>query len=368
MTRESCFLQPTSVLEQLTAELGEIVALDARHLRRFLPAVQSGRPAESAAKESAARDHQAARRSRVPKVSGAVAVIRLHGVITPRNDWYGMSVETFETLFDAALATDRIRGIVIDTDTPGGSVYGIPAAARKIYDARGSKPVVAITNSLNASAGYYLTSAADRVYAVPGSDTGSIGVWSMHVNQEKWLEELGIELRLFSAGKYKVEGHPFGPLDEEGETEFQRRVDGYYEDFLSAVARHRGVTPSTVRNGFGEGRVVGATKAAELGMVDRVLTMDQLRASMGVARSGSSAAADADLQAYFAEALGLDAEPEEPGDDGPEPPAADSRTPPAAGTDTDEDGEQTPNLNESGENVEIRRKRLQLRQQMCRLT
>ena len=363
MTRES----PVAVaMRNLLSELGDLLFLDVTRVQRYLqPFLLLAN--DRLSDEQRHQAELAARKARIPRVSGGVAVYRMYGTVHPRGGW-GCSLDELDTFLNIALATKEIKGVIFDVDSPGGSVYGVDAMARKIYDARGAKPMVAITNFLNASAAYYLSSAVDQLYAEPGSDTGSIGVWSAHINAQKFFEEWGVDIRLFHAGKYKVEGHPFGPLDEEGEGEFQRRVDDYYGEFIDAVARHRGVRSTDVRNGFGEGRVVGAKRAMELGMIDRVLTMDQLRASMGVARSGSSAAADADLQAYFAEALGLDAEPEEPGDDGPEPPAADSRTPPAAGTDTDEDGEQTPDLNESGENVEIRRKRLQLRQQMCRLT
>lgn len=343
-----------AAMQHLLTDLGDMVAMDLSRLQRYLQPLLL-QPTDTLTGEQLSRAELAARRARIPKVSGGVVVIRLAGIITPRS-WYGTSIESLEQLLDAALASDHIKGIVLDVDSPGGSVYGVDSLARRIYDARGSKPMVAITRHLNASAAYYLSSAVDQLYAEPGSDTGSIGVWNMHVNESGWLEQLGVELRLFSAGKYKVEGHPWAPLDEEGEAEFQRRVDYYYGEFVEAVARHRGVKPADVRGGFGEGRVVNAKKAAELGMVDRVLTMDQLRASMGVARSGSSASADRDLEAMFAEAMGL------PVDDTDEAESEAARAPAAAASSPAPE----PAPEQSEENLEIRRKRLGLKMQQSR--
>ncbi|MCI0547728.1 MAG: S49 family peptidase, partial [Candidatus Rokubacteria bacterium] len=104
----------------------------------------------------------------------------------------------------------------------------------------------------------------------PSSYTGSIGVWTMHADLSKMLDEIGIKVSLISAGKYKVEGNWFEPLGEEARAALQVDVDDAYREFLGAVARHRGVTAAAVRNGYGEGRVLNAQRAKEAGLVDKI--------------------------------------------------------------------------------------------------
>jgi ClpP class serine protease len=89
------------------------------------------------------------------------------------------------------------------------------------------------------------------------------------------LDKEGVKVSLISKGKYKTEGNPYEPLTDEGRAAIQERVNEYYDAFVNAVARNRGVKPTSVRNGYGEGRVVGASQALEMGMVDRIGTLDE---------------------------------------------------------------------------------------------
>ena len=100
-------------------------------------------------------------------------------------------------------------------------------------------------------------------------------------------EKAGVKVTMISAGKFKTEGNEFEPLSDEARAAIQKRVDGYYSSFTGAVAKGRGVTPSAVRGGFGEGRVVGANEAVSLGMADRIGTLESTLAGFGV--SGYSA-------------------------------------------------------------------------------
>mgnify|MGYP001562063068 CR=1 FL=1 len=234
------------------------------------------------------------RKPTMPKVSGTVAVMPLTGTLTQAgDDWFGgTSTDAFGRAFDAAMAHQNIAGIVIKIDSPGGSVYGTQALADKVFTARGSKPVVAIADSLAASAAYWVGTAAEKFVVTPHGDVGSIGVWSAHEDISKMLEKMGVNITLVSAGKFKVEGHPFGPLDAEAKGEMQRRVDSFYSDFIDAVAKQRGVRASAVRNGFGMGRVVNAKEAAEEGMVDGVMSLDEvLRGMVGSVRKQTNKAA-----------------------------------------------------------------------------
>ncbi len=230
--------------------------------------------------------------------AGSVAVLPLFGVIAHRANMVhdssgGTSVERFTAQFRQALADPSVGAIVLDVDSPGGTVNGVDELSAEIHRARGQKPIVAIANSLAASAAYWIATAADELVVTPTGEVGAIGVLAAHEDLSAAMEKAGIRTTLISAGKYKGEGTPYFPLGDEAKAAIQERVDDYYDLFTRAVARNRGVSVRDVREGFGEGRVVGARRALRLGMVDRIETLDQVLARLanaGAGRSGSGAA------------------------------------------------------------------------------
>jgi signal peptide peptidase SppA len=239
----------------------------------------------------------------LPRSEGTVAVIPIHGVIERTRTYWG---DVFAEEIGAAIATlvdrDDIGAIVLDVDSPGGVVFGIPELGEQIRAARKAKPIYAVTGSQMASAAYWIGSAASKLFAAPSAQVGSIGVWSAHVDVSKLLDEIGIKVTLISAGKYKVEGHMFAPLEEEASAAMQERVNHYYDEFVAAVARNRGLRETRVRNGFGEGRELVAPDALDEGMIDGIATLGDLVAAIVPKRRGSrQASALADLAIEEAE-------------------------------------------------------------------
>ena len=223
------------------------------------------------------------------RASGAVAVLPLYGVIAQRAGLMtetsgGTSTEQFTRMFRSALADTQVGAIVIDVDSPGGTVNGVEELSAEIYAARGAKPIVAVANSLAASAAYWIATAADELVVTPTGEVGSIGVLAAHEDDSAHFEQQGIKTTLISAGKYKVEGNPYEPLSDEARAYLQERVSDYYDMFVGAVARNRGAGIQAVRNGFGEGRVVGAKQAKALGMADRIDTLDDTIARLQTGR------------------------------------------------------------------------------------
>ena len=174
-----------------------------------------------------------------------------------------------------ALADESVSQILIDIDSPGGSVYGVAELADEIVAARAQKPIVAIANSLAASAAYWIGCSASEFYVTPGGEVGSIGVWQAHFDYSQALAAEGVTPTLISAGTYKVEGNPYAPLDPEAQAFMQSRVDDYFLTFSKAVAKGRGVPIAQVRNGMGQGRVLGADAALEQNLVDGIVTLDE---------------------------------------------------------------------------------------------
>lgn len=224
-----------------------------------------------------------------------IAVLPLYGVVTQRGNMVddisgpgSTSTQQFTSALRQVLADDTVGQILIDIDSPGGSVYGVAELASEIVKARAQKPVVAVANSLAASAAYWIGCSANEFYVTPGGEVGSIGVWQAHFDYSKALEEEGVKTTLISAGKFKVEGNPYVPLDSEAQAFMQSRVDDYYNAFIQAVAVGRGVTVDVVRNGMGEGRVLGADAALTQRMVDGIASFDDALARMQAKVTGNA--------------------------------------------------------------------------------
>ena len=224
-----------------------------------------------------------------------IAVLPLYGVVTQRGNMVddisgpgSTSTQQFTSALRQVLADDTVGQILIDIDSPGGSVYGVAELASEIVKARAQKPVVAVANSLAASAAYWIGCAASEFYVTPGGEVGSIGVWQAHFDYSKALEEEGVKTTLVSAGKFKVEGNPYVPLDPEAQAFMQSRVDDYYNAFIQAVALGRGVSVDDVRNGMGEGRVLGADAAQAQRMVDGIASFDDVLARMQTKVTGNA--------------------------------------------------------------------------------
>jgi len=223
----------------------------------------------------------------------AIAVLPLLGPITQRAGLFtaffgGTSTEKWGQSFDDLMATPSVGTVVIDADTPGGTVAGVPELADKIFKARGTKPTVLVANGMAASAGYWIGSQADQIVVTPSGQVGSVGVFSMHIDMSSALEKLGNKVTLISAGEHKTEWNPFEPLGEEAKAHEQTQVDGIMGQFVNAVAQGRGVTASTVRKDFGQGRTMRAKDAVAAGLADRVATLEQTIKRLG----GNLAAAE----------------------------------------------------------------------------
>lgn len=257
--------KPWAILPNKLALLEEIVA---RHV--------AGEKLD--AEEVQARIHGARRppERRVNKV----AILPLFGTIFPRANMMtdvsgATSAERFGDDFNSLLHDPSIDAIILDVDSPGGQIGGIDELSRQIYEARGIKPIVAVANHMMASAAYWIGTAADELVVTPSGEVGAIGVFAVHEDISVAMEKDGVKVTLISQGKYKTEGNPYQPLSDEALTAIQAKVDEIYGIFVDTVARNRNVDAATVRSGFGEGRMFSARQAIDVGMADRIGTLDE---------------------------------------------------------------------------------------------
>ena len=232
----------------------------------------------------------------VTPAGGVVAVIPIHGVIAHRADSFaassgGTSVEMISKALQRAVRDDEVKAVVLDIDSPGGSVEGIPELAAKIAQAAAVKPVVAQVNALAASAAYWLASQATEIIATPSGSVGSIGVYMLLVDESEALAKEGVKINAISAGDKKLEGAPWLPLDDDGRAHLQSRVDQVYQVFVGMIASGRGTTVADVKAQYGQGRVYLVKEALKRGMIDRIATFDNTleRAVSGRLRVGSRA-------------------------------------------------------------------------------
>ena len=245
-------------------------------------AVEDGSEIEAAAAQKAGTTPP-------PRKGATVAVLPLYGVISPKANMMtemsgGTSLDKFSSWFKSAVADPNVRSIVIDVDSPGGSVRGVQEMADEIFAARGSKPITAMISGMGASAAYWIASQADKVVITPSGEVGSIGVLVALVDESKAMEQQGIKVDVIKAGKFKAEGAD-GTWSDEAKAALQGRVDEMYGFFTKAVARGRGVSVAAVKEGFGQGRIVSANAGLAEGMVDKVQTMD-VTLSKALGRSG----------------------------------------------------------------------------------
>jgi ClpP class serine protease len=212
-----------------------------------------------------------------------VAIVPIVGVIvdgsSPFEDlgFHGATfLDDFLNTFQAMLADPKISAIVLSVDSPGGGVYGVQEAADVIYAAKKVKPVQAVNVALAASAAYWLAASAQKLIVQPSSESLSIGVYQLHVDQSGMLDQLGLSVTLIASNPEKVAGHPYGPLDIVGRASLEKAVTDYYGKFIRAVARGRNVSLTAVRSGYLNGDVARAEEAVTIGAADRIGTIAEV--------------------------------------------------------------------------------------------
>ncbi|HEY7436846.1 MAG TPA: signal peptide peptidase SppA [Methylomirabilota bacterium] len=196
-----------------------------------------------------------------------VAVVEVEGVIGVGVD-RGSDTESIVRTLAEYRDDPAVRAVVLRIDSPGGVVaptQEIFTAVRRLRETK--KPVVASLGSVAASGGYYVAVSADRIFASPGTLTGSIGVVMQLANVEGLLKKVGVEYVVVKAGVYKDVGNFARAMTPEERRVLQALLDDVYDQFISAVAEGRGLEPQAVR-AFAEGRIYSGRQAHGLKMVD----------------------------------------------------------------------------------------------------
>lgn len=207
---------------------------------------------------------------------GHVAVVSIDGPLTRSTVYSWWSGDALSVGYDTLTHTVQglmdnpdVRGIVLDFNSPGGAVAGVQECADFIARCADRKPIAAVTNSLCASAAYWLASATGRVYATETAEVGSIGVVMQLVDARKAAEKNGYTVTVMHAGKFKAAGSAFEELSEEARSYFQQQLDSLHSIFRSAVASHMDVQGDASE--WGDAQIFLGRDAVTHGLVTAVV-------------------------------------------------------------------------------------------------
>ena len=227
------------------------------------------------------------------QIRDGVAVIPITGTITKgRSFWSflygGGNLKRLTMVINNALADPKVSAILLDIDSPGGTVAGTEAFSDLIYSARDTKPVVAFGNGMMTSAAYWIGSGANKVIVERTTDVGSIGVLYVHWDTSKEDEMYGWKRTLITAGEFKGVGNDIEPLSDRDRGVIQSELDTIYDIFIETVARNRGVSTETVLKDMANGRVFIGQHAVDAGLADKTGTFeDALEAAVDLKPSRS---------------------------------------------------------------------------------
>ena len=202
-------------------------------------------------------------------VSDKIAVIPIKGMIVPQEaaSFYQKSVASTVIInfINTAIKNDNVKGILLDINSPGGTVV----ASKEIADIVKSspKPVVAVIRDIGTSGAYWIASAADKIVADPFSITGSIGVTASYLEFSKLFEEYGITYNSLKAGQYKDIGSPYKELTQEERALLEKKLKKMHDAFITAVAENRNLTEKNVQQ-LATGIYYLGEEAYEFGLVD----------------------------------------------------------------------------------------------------
>lgn len=263
---------PWAIVPEKLLELQAIYATHLRGEKIDIEAIEArlGRPLASEQQEYRIDD-------------SGVAVLSISGVIANKANMFtrisgGASAQLLEKQVNSMRDDPRVRAAVIDIDSPGGSVFGIPALGEAIKALAAEKPTVAVSTGQMASAAYWLGSAANAVYMSGTTDVlGSIGVVAAHTYNPKANGPVTTEI---TAGKYKRIASDSQPLSKEGRAYLQAQVDHLYSVFVDVVAENRRVNADAVLAHMADGRVFIGQQAIDAGLADGIATVDQLVAML----------------------------------------------------------------------------------------
>lgn len=220
-----------------------------------------------------------------PIREGATAILPITGVLAPR----GLNGTTYyDAIADRVrefAADPKVGAIVMPIRSPGGYVWGCAEAGDAIFEARQSKPVVAVADPFCFSAAYWLATQASAFYCTTSGEVGSVGVRSGHTDMSGFQDKIGMKTTLVASHPDKIAFNSNGPLSEDDRAELQASVDLSNAKFAEAIARGRGMKTGEVARVHGTGRTFQSTVALANGAIDGIATLRDVVAKLNTSRA-----------------------------------------------------------------------------------
>lgn len=221
------------------------------------------------------------RTERISETFGNVAVLHMDGIIDKHISNFemecygGFDIADFDRAISQVQANPKIERVVLNINSPGGTVTGIPETAARVAELTKTKEVHAFVDAMACSAAYYVASQADHIAAAPSAILGSIGVYLSLIDLTRAAEMEGIKVEMITAGKYKAMGSPFKPLTEEERGMLQKSVTDIHAQFRAAVKSGRRAPTErgghqTVSDSAMEGQAFDGADALSARLVDEL--------------------------------------------------------------------------------------------------
>ena len=204
----------------------------------------------------------------VLNVNGA---IQDTGDVTSFFESVGYNHQNFLKMIDQASEDETIEGIILRVNSPGGGVVESAEIHKKLVELKEKtkKPVYVSMGTMAASGGYYISTPADKIFAVPDTLTGSLGVIMQGVNYSGLAEKYGVTFETIKSGEFKDIMSPSREMTGEERDILQDMVNNSYEGFVDVIAEGRKMTESEVRE-IADGRIYDGRQAKELNLVDEL--------------------------------------------------------------------------------------------------
>jgi signal peptide peptidase SppA len=201
-----------------------------------------------------------------------VAVLRLEGVIAPRQWRYALSLTSHAAALERAFSVRHLCAVALAINSPGGSPVQSALLYRRIRQLADEKgvPVLAFAEDVAASGGYWLALAGDEIYAEEASLLGSIGVVSSGFGLNRLIERFGIERRLHTAGEKKALLDPFLPEDPADVARLSALQQDIHDTFKEHVRRRRAGKIDAADESLFTGEVVTGRMALARGLIDGI--------------------------------------------------------------------------------------------------
>ncbi|MCM3650748.1 signal peptide peptidase SppA [Metabacillus litoralis] len=212
-----------------------------------------------------------------------ILVLNVNGVIQDTGEdvtsffsTAGYHHQTFLDMVEAAGEDNNVKGIILRVNSPGGGVVESAEIHKKLMElkAKSEKPLYVSMGTTAASGGYYIATAADKIFAAPDTLTGSLGVIMQSINYGELAEKYGVKVETIKSGPYKDIFSPTREMTAEERKILQSMVDNAYKGFVNVISEGRQLSEQEVRT-IADGRIYDGRQAKEKKLIDELGYFDE---------------------------------------------------------------------------------------------